>query len=97
MALCWAIKPLEKVLLARGCLLSHHCGVSLGSSVLVVLAVSVPAVVAEFRWWHTWGDLVTLVAFEGGFVLPCQRWGQPGARAWHTDVAKSCLKIFRSV
>lgn len=57
-ALSWAIKPLEKVLLARGCLLSHHCGVSWGSSVLVGLAMSVPAAVAEFRWWQQiWGDL----------------------------------------
>lgn len=80
-ALCWAIKPLEKVLLARGRLLSHHCGVSLGSSVLVALAVSVPAVVAELRWWQqTWGDLVTLAGFKSGFVLPCQRWGQPVLR-----------------
>lgn len=94
-ALCWAMKPLEKVLLATGCLLSHGCGVSFCPSVSVALAVSVPAVATEQQ---TWGALVTLAGFKGGFVLLCRRWGQPGPQPWHTDVAgRAACKYFRSV
>lgn len=64
-----------------GALSCQHCGVSLCPSVLLPLAMSVPAVAAEFRWWQqTWGHLVTLAGFKGGFVLPWGGWDSPFLR-----------------